>query len=197
LHILNKAIIYARDNELCDRIIICHVHLPQKIPTPDFGADLIPLKYALALPGTTTVSPGSSQPPAEEEEVEEEGEEEDQTQEQSQSHIEIEMNLRAPSTGRGTGKRTGNGTGKGNVAGTGTGTGIGRSAFKRGGRYGSGSYDDSFVEDNLVDRDREMDRSVSLIESACVCVCVWGGGVLILLVYCPHCCYLAHWGRMH
>ena len=26
LHVLNKAIIYARDNELCDRVIICHVH---------------------------------------------------------------------------------------------------------------------------------------------------------------------------
>ena len=31
LHVLNKAIIYARDNELCDRIIICHVHLPNTI----------------------------------------------------------------------------------------------------------------------------------------------------------------------
>jgi len=30
LHILNKAIIYARENELCDRVIICHVSRPKR-----------------------------------------------------------------------------------------------------------------------------------------------------------------------
>jgi len=28
LHILNKALLYARDNELCDRIIIAHIYNP-------------------------------------------------------------------------------------------------------------------------------------------------------------------------
>ena len=31
LHVLNKAILYARDNELCDRIIIAHVYNPVSI----------------------------------------------------------------------------------------------------------------------------------------------------------------------
>ena len=40
LHVLNKAIIYARENELCDRIIICHVHLPHTVLPPGFCTNL-------------------------------------------------------------------------------------------------------------------------------------------------------------
>ena len=32
LHILNKAILYARDNELCDRVIVAHVYNRQSNP---------------------------------------------------------------------------------------------------------------------------------------------------------------------
>ena len=37
---MNKAIIYARENELCDRIIICHVHLPHTVLPPGFCTNL-------------------------------------------------------------------------------------------------------------------------------------------------------------
>ena len=58
LHVLNKAIIYARDNELCDRIIICHVHLPQIILPPEFCHGLPSINYSLA--GTSNLSPTST-----------------------------------------------------------------------------------------------------------------------------------------
>ena len=37
IHVLNKAIIYARENELCDRIIICHVYQPISEIPQGFG----------------------------------------------------------------------------------------------------------------------------------------------------------------
>jgi hypothetical protein len=150
LHILNKAIIYARDNELCDRIIICHVHLPQKIPAPDFGTDLIPLKYALALPGTTTTeSHGSAQVPVvEEEEGLVQEEEEEETQAQTEAQVEIEIDLRPLDRvkGKATVKEKEKGTRK--------------SAFKKGVSYSSASYDDSFVEENPADWDRDRDTDI-------------------------------------
>jgi hypothetical protein len=149
LHILNKAIIYARDNELCDRIIICHVHLPQKIPTPDFGTDLIPLKYALALPGTTTTeSHGSAQVPIVEEEegLVLEEEEEEETQAHTEAQVEIEINLRPLDRLKGKATVKEKGTRK--------------SAFKKGVSYSSASYDDSFVEENPADWDRDRDRDI-------------------------------------
>jgi hypothetical protein len=58
LHILNKAIIYARDNELCDRIIICHVHLPQIILPPTFCNSLPSITYSHT--STCNLSPTST-----------------------------------------------------------------------------------------------------------------------------------------